>query len=164
MKTQTVSEFNATATQLPDLVGLPAVEVPVWEDGRSVWIAGQSKTTFDNKSTRDNISDHAAGLWSVGNTKEEALANYHARKPGAKNRHVWPVMPEGLPKLPDGAVYLGKGGTFPVQRPGCLYCSYGGSDTDWDTPTNLGLHKHEFYAAPSQEIADRIAAQMEAAK
>lgn len=155
MKNQTVSAFAEPVKQLPDLIGLP-VEVPVWQTPNGHWFAGKSRENSVSDAGPKNAADHAAGLWSVGNTREEAIANYHARK----KRHVWPPLPPHLPKLPDGAVYLGKGKDFPTQSQKCLMSTRG---NDWYS-NFCGDTDEYHYAAPAQEIADRIAAQMEATK
>lgn len=161
---QTIETNNAPTVRLPDLVGLPEVEVPIW-NMLGVWIAGQSAKEHSRKAPRVNREDHASGLWSCGNTKEEALANYHARKPGAKKRHVWPEAPKDFPPLPENTVCIGCRSKLPVGiLSGDAFFCISSSDRwtkrqhqmIWSTgPGYFGQ------IAVSQAEADRIAAQME---
>ena len=161
---QTIETNNAQTVRLPDLVGLPVVEVPSWETPNGTWVCGWNKESWLRTCVDRRKLDHAAGLWSIGNTKEEAIANYHARKPGAKKRHVWPEAPKGFPPLPENTVCIGCRSKLPVgilSRNAFLCCST--SDRWTERNHDLSWSSGPCYfgqIAVSQAEADRIAEQM----
>jgi hypothetical protein len=69
-----------------------------------------------------------------------------------------PQLPAGLPPLPDGAVHLGRGGTFSAPFSFDGWCLLGGSvmtPAYWhQSDYNIGKHPGLHYAAPAgSEIA-----------
>lgn len=69
-------------------------------------------------------------------------------------------LPEGLPPLPEGAVYLGQGDTFhlPTAQPITLFHGWGYLETDgsWQSSEWTGQNERLHYAAPADSEIARL--------